>query len=88
MNQQIKTIKSDWRVEIPIINLDAPIAEGVGDAVIAETVGHFEESSKWNGNVALAAHNRGYECNFFQEIKKLKKDDIIIYHTSKRNKKV
>ena len=44
-------------------------------------MGHFCESSKWNGNVALAAHNRGYNCNFFQNIKKLSKGDIVIYST-------
>ena len=80
--------KSDWKIEIPIINLNAPISEGVSDNVIAETVGHFEESSRWNGNVALAAHNRGYKCNYFQEIKNLKNGDIIIYSTIERNKEI
>ena len=47
------------------------------------TVGHFEETYKWDGNVALAAHNRGYKCNFFQEIRKLKDGDTIVYSTDK-----
>lgn len=42
-------------------------------------IGHFEESKKWAGNVCLAAHNRGYENNYFSEIKKLKEGDKIIY---------
>ncbi len=71
----------EWRVKIPTINVDAKICEGVTNEVIAKTVGHFEESSKWDGNVALAAHNRGYNCNFFENIKKLTKGDIIIYST-------
>ena len=72
---------NEWRIKIPAINVDAEICEGVTNNVIAKPVGHFCESSKWNGNVALAAHNRGYNCNFFQNIKKLSKGDIVIYST-------
>lgn len=75
--------KNIWKIEIPILQLNATIAEGTSQDVLAETVGHFEESNFWEGNVALAAHNRGYGCNFFQEIKKLKKGDRIIYKTQK-----
>lgn len=42
-------------------------------------VGHFEETQKTNGNVGLAAHNRGYEKNYFADLKKLKDGDKIIY---------
>lgn len=72
---------NEWRIKIPAINVDAEICEGVTNNVIAKHVGHFCESSKLNGNVALAAHNRGYNCNFFQNIKKLSKGDIVIYST-------
>lgn len=72
---------NEWRIKIPAINVDAEICEGVTNNVIAKHVGYFCESSKWNGNVALAAHNRGYNCNFFQNIKKLSKGDIVIYST-------
>lgn len=43
-------------------------------------IGHFEESKKWTGNICLAAHNRGYENNYFSEIKKLKEGDTIVYY--------
>ncbi len=43
-------------------------------------IGHFEESKKWAGNVCLAAHNRGYEKNYFAEVKQLKEGDKIIYY--------
>ena len=54
---------------------------------LRRTVGHFSGSAKWNGNVALAGHNRGYRCNFFQDIKTLKKGDVIIYCTQKGERK-
>lgn len=74
-------IKTNWRIEIPKINVNAPIKAGTTQDVLAVAVGHFNESNKWNGNVALAGHNRGYNCNFFQNIKNLEMGDKIIYHT-------
>lgn len=75
-----------WRIKIPSLKVDAPIVEGTTQESMKKTVGHFEISSKWNGNVALAAHNRGYSSNFFQEIHKLKKGDEIIYCTENGEK--
>ena len=42
-------------------------------------VGHFEETSKTDGNIGLAAHNRGYPKNYFQDLKKVKEGDQIVY---------
>ena len=41
---------------------------------------------KWIGNIGLAAHNRGYENNYFANIKKLKKGDNIIYCYNKKTR--
>lgn len=71
---------SNWYLEIPKIGLKANIVEGTTKEVMDQFIGHFEESKKWTGNVCLAAHNRGYEKNYFSEIKKLKQEDKIIYH--------
>ncbi len=68
-----------WRLQIPKLNLDVHIKEGTSSNVLLSAIGHFENTSKWNGNVGLAAHNRGYKCNFFQDIKNLKIGDEIIY---------
>lgn len=76
-----------WRIQIPKLNLDAHIEAGTNSDVLLRAVGHFENTSRWNGNVCLAGHNRGYQCNFFQEIKNLKLGDEIIYCT-KQGKKV
>lgn len=68
-----------WQIEIPKINLVAPIAEGTSANIMNEYVGHFEETSKNKGNIGLAAHNRGYKVNYFQDLKLLQKGDLIIY---------
>ncbi len=72
---------NNWRIKIEKIHLDAPIIEGTESEILRRAVGHFASSSTWNGNVCLAAHNRGYKYNYFGEIKKLELGDIIIYQT-------
>lgn len=74
--QQEKII---WKIEIPAISLKADISEGTTEEVMDKYVGHFKNTSKTNGNIGLAAHNRGYPVNYFQNIKKLKKGDKINY---------
>lgn len=71
--------KENWQIEIPKINLIAPIAEGTSMNIMNKYVGHFEETPKCNGNIGLAAHNRGYEVNYFNNLKLLSKGDLIIY---------
>ncbi len=70
---------NNWYLEIPKINLKAPIEEGTTKEVMDQFIGHFEESKTWIGNVCLAAHNRGYENNYFAEVKHLKQGDNIFY---------
>lgn len=69
-----------WLLEIPSINLKAEIQEGTSKEILDKFIGHFSESKKWIGNVCLAAHNRGYENNYFSDLKKLKEGEKIIYH--------
>ena len=80
-NQIIKTEEKNesWFLEIPVINLKAEIQEGTTKEIMDKYIGHFSESKKWIGNVCLAAHNRGYENNYFSDLKNLKEDDKIIY---------
>lgn len=68
-----------WQIEIPRIGLIAPIAEGTSQEVMLEYVGHFENTNILNGNVGLAAHNRGFPINYFAKLKELEINDEIIY---------
>lgn len=77
--EQGQKIKENWKVIIPKISLEAEICEGTSNEVMNEYVGHFEETSTKSGNIGLAAHNRGYVVNYFQNIKKLREGDEIIY---------
>lgn len=68
-------------IEIPKLNLSAPIQEGTSQEILKVAVGHFEESSLWNGNVALASHNRSIYVHYFERINELQDGDEIIYKT-------
>lgn len=73
------TKEANWKIEIPSISLNAEIKEGTENKVIDNYVGHFESTSKTTGNIGLAAHNRGYPKNYFENLKKLKEGDEIKY---------
>lgn len=82
MSDVVRQQEEIWEIEIPKIKLQAPIAHGVTSDVMDQYVGHFEDTAIWEGNVGLAAHNRGYAVNYFKDIKLLKKGDEIIYYTT------
>ena len=69
----------EWYLEIPKIKLYAPIEEGTNDEVLNRSIGHFEDTSRIDGNCGLAAHNRGYRVNYFARLKELEKGDMIYY---------
>ena len=79
--------KVEWYIEIPTISLKAPITEGTTKEILDNYVGHFEESPSKKGNVCLAAHNRGYKNNYFENLKKLKIGDEIFYKNNEYEQK-
>ena len=52
------------RLEIPALDLNVRIYQGTDSKTLAKGVGHFEDTSIWEGNVCLAAHNRGANSYF------------------------
>lgn len=69
-------------LEIPKLNIKAPVKEGTTQTILKYSVGHFSNSSNWNGNIAFASHNRGdYVAHYFSNINELVVGDEIIYKT-------
>jgi len=68
-----------WKIEIPKISLIASISEGTTKEVLNKYVGHFSNTSRQQGNIGLAAHNRGYAVNYFKDLKLLQEGDEIKY---------
>ena len=67
-------------LKIPSIGLTVGVYEGTGDAPLLKGAGHFENTSIWDGNVAVAGHNRGVR-NDFGKIHTLSSGDIITLTT-------
>jgi len=73
---------------IPRINLkDINICEGVELETLAHSIGHFENTNIFEGNVGLASHNAGTKANYFADINKLQIGDEIYYKTKYGTKK-
>lgn len=77
----------NWYIQIPSINLKAPIEEGTGSEILNKSVGHFTETPFTFGNIGLTAHNRGYEKNYFENLKKIKIGSEIFYKKDKFEKR-
>ena len=69
----------NWYIEISSISLKAPIKETTNKDILNKYIGHFDETAITVGNIGLAAHNRGYEKNYFENLKKVKKGEEIKY---------
>ena len=65
-------------LKIPSIGLTVGVYEGTGSAPLLKGAGHFEGTSIWSGNVAIAGHNRGVR-NDFGKIHTLKTGDTITF---------
>ena len=65
---------------IPALDLTVNIYQGTGSATLKKGAGHFTNTSIWNGNVSLAAHNRGAN-SYFGEIHTLESGDRITLTT-------
>ena len=70
------------KIEIPVIGVTARIYEGTTNDMLAKGAGHFVDTSIWNGNVCIAAHNRGTNA-YFGDIHTLKSGDEIILTTKR-----
>ena len=51
-------------LKIPSIGLTVDVCEGTGSAPLLKGAGHFEGTSIWAGNIAIAGHNRGVRNDF------------------------
>lgn len=68
-----------WSLSIDSINLLANVRKGTDEEILNEYIGHFDETNIFNGNVGLAAHNRGYPVNYFKDLDKVKIGEVINY---------
>ena len=68
-------------LKIEKINLNGTVKEGSTNEILKDYIGHIEETAKYDGNVGLAAHNRGNKYSYFARINELEPGDEIVYTT-------
>lgn len=68
-------------LKIDKIQLDAPIKDGTELNILKTAIGHFKNTGYLSGNVCFAAHNRGYNQNYFERLNELQKGDKVEYIT-------
>ena len=67
------------KIIIEKINLSANVKEGCSEEILNNYVGHIEGTATYNGNIGLAAHNRGEHASYFARLKELEIGDKIIF---------
>ena len=67
-------------LKIPAIDVNTKVYQGTDSGTLAKGAGHFTNTSIWDGNVGIAAHNRGVN-NLFDKLHKLAIGDKITLTT-------
>jgi sortase A len=67
-------------LKIPSLNVNVKIYQGTTSTQLAKGAGHFTNTSIWDGNVCVAAHNRGTN-SYFGQIHNLNVGDTITLTT-------
>lgn len=67
-------------LRIPAIGLTVNVYQGTDSSALLKGAGHFANTSAWNGNCAIAGHNRGVN-NHFGKLHTLNVGDTITYTT-------
>lgn len=70
------------RLSVPSIGLNKYIYEGTSQANMKKGIAHFDSTSGWLGNVALAGHNRGGSYAAFANLKDVSIGDTVSYTTA------
>ena len=68
------------RLKIPSLDVNVKVYEGTDSKTLAKGAGHFPDTSIWDGNCAIAGHNRGTNC-YFGNIHTLKQGDKMTLTT-------
>ena len=63
------------------ISLVGKVKKGTSDEILEEYIGHIENTALYDGNIGLAAHNRGNKYSYFARLNELNIGDKIIYKT-------
>lgn len=80
-----KLLRENVVVEIPDLDIKAPVLEGVGNDVLRQAAGHFENTGDiGKGNYCIAGHSSVIYKEFFNNLKNVQNGmEIYLYDKSK-----
>lgn len=80
-----KLLRENVVIEIPELNIKAPVLEGVGNNVLRQAAGHFENTGDvGKGNYCIAGHSSVIYKEFFNNLKNVQTGmEIQLYDKSK-----
>lgn len=70
------------RLQIPSVGLDKYVYEGTTQSNMSKGLAHFDCTSGWTGNIAIAGHNRPAGWAAFEHLKDVKLGDTVTYTTA------
>lgn len=70
------------QLSIPSIGLSKYVYEGTSQQSMRKGIAHFDCTSGWGGNIALAGHNRPVNTAAFAKLKDVKIGDTVTYTTA------
>ncbi len=91
-DNNVETIPYEWKIKIPILNVEADIKQGTDEKIISKNVGHYEKTNiimkDGKGKIALLAYNSGKNVKrYFTNLKDLRPGNIIFYIVNGENSK-
>lgn len=69
------------QLSIPSIGLNKYVYEGTSTKNMQKGLAHFDSTSGWSGNIAIAGHNRGGHA-YFGKLKDVQIGDTVTYTTA------
>lgn len=70
------------KLNIPTIGLNKYVYDGTSQSNMKRGLAHFDCTSGWDGNIALAGHNRPTSTAAFAKLKNLTYGDVMYYTTA------
>lgn len=70
------------KLDIPSIGLSKYVYDGTSQENMSKGIAHFDCTSGWDGNIALAGHNRPASWAAFARLHEVQMGDILTYTTA------
>ena len=87
--RKFQLMRENVVVEIPSVNIKAPVLEGTENEILSQATGHFNNTGDVGaGNYCIAGHSSTIYKEYFNNLKKVSTGDEIFLYDKQKNKYV